>query len=759
MIKKTALYIINLIIIIAMFSCSNIKYLADNEQLYIGSEIKIEKEKAVKITSDLRDELSDVIYPDENTKIFGMRIPLSIYSRTKEPNKKKGLRYYLKYKLGEEPVLYNHENNDKVIKLLNNRLEINGFFNNEINVETKVKNKKTKVVYKVFLKKPYYIDTVIYVLDSSCSAKYIIKAKENTLLQKGDIYTLKNIKKERKRISEYIRNLGYFNYKEDFLLYKADTIDNKISFNVVFNKNIKEKDLKQYRINNVNVYGGFKKTEKEYSLEKVNNINYYYNNNLFIPQKILKNVFFVKDSLYSDFAYRRTLSYYYALNIISLTTVSFNKIDTSLNLLDIDVQLLRSSKNSLETKLTGFTKSNGFTGPSVEMIFSNKNIFRGAEQLSFSIETGIEKQFANDETSVDYIFRIAFNSVLKFPNFTPGLTKITRKSVYLPYSYISTGITFLKYKPSMDIIQTDASYGYKWFPKNKTSWVFKPISFVFQKQYLYDGFENDDILDLPYVPYGMNDQFSLGSDITYTISTKGISKTRNEVFFKSTFDIAGNLMFLLFENIDNEKNNEKPYKLLGLPFAQYARVEFDIRYFRKLKATNKIATRLLTYFSIPYGNSVELPFFKKYFIGGPNSVRGFNTGSIGPGSYRANDKTYDLRINNGDIRLEANIEYRFKIAGYFHGAAFIDAGNVWLKNIDTLRPGGEFELNRFYKEIAVGTGIGLRMDFSVIAIRLDLGMPLRKPYLPEDTRWIFANNIDIWGRHNLVLNFAIDYPF
>ena len=741
-----------------MYSCSNTKYLADNEQLYLGSEIKIEKEKGVKISSDLREELSDVIYPEENTKIFGFKVPLSIYNRTSEPKKKKGLKYYFKYKLGEEPILYNNENNEKVIDLLKNRLEINGFFNNEISVEARIKNKKAKVFYKVILKKPYCINLVTYSLDSSLLSKYIIKADKSTLLKKGDIYTLKNIKEERRRINEYIRNLGYFNFKSDFLLYKADTVDNKISFNVVFKDNLTKNDLKRYRIHSVNVYGGFKKTEKERSLQQVGDVNYYYNSNLFIPKKILKNVFFTKDSLYSDLAYKKTLSYYYALNIISLTTVSFNKVDTVSNLLDVDVQLLRSSKNSLEAKFTGFAKSNGFTGPSVEVIFSNKNIFRGAEQLSFSVETGVEKQFVNDETSVDYIFRIAFNSVLKFPNVTPGLTRITKRSVFLPYSYISTGVTYLKYKPSMDIIQTELSYGYKWFPKNKTSWIFKPMAFVYQKQYLFDDFENEDILDLPYVPYGMNDQFSLGTEITYTISTKGISKTRNEIFFKSTLDIAGNMMFLLFENLNNE-NIEKPYTLLGLPFAQYTRIEFDTRYFRKLKGVNKIATRLVTYFSIPYGNSVELPFFKKYFIGGPNSVRGFNTGSIGPGSFRAKDNTYDLRVNNGDIRLEANIEYRFKIAGYFHGAVFADAGNVWLKNIDTLRPGGDFKLNRFYKEIAVSMGVGLRMDFNVIAIRLDMGMPLRKPYLPENNRWIFSNSSEMWHRNNIVLHFAIDYPF
>ena len=758
MVKKVSLYIINLVIVIAIFSCSNTKYLADNELLYAGSKISIKKEKGVKVTGDVRGELFDVIYPEENTKIFGLKIPLSIYNRVSEPKKKKGLKYYFKYKLGEKPVLYNFENNEKVIDLLKNRLDINGFFNNEITAETKIKNKKALVYYNIFLKKPYYIDTVIYSLDSSLLSQYILEANKNTLLKKGDIYSLENVKEERQRIKEYVRDLGYYSFKSDYLLYKADTVNNKISFEVVLKKKIGKDALKQYKINNINVYGGFKKTENEKKLKQVGNINYHYNSDLFMPKKIVKNVFLRKDSLYSDLAYRKTLSYYYALNIISLTTISFNKVDTNLNLLDVDIQLLRSSKNSLEAKFTGFAKSNGFTGPSVEIIFSNKNIFRGAEQLSFSVETGIEKQFANYETSVDYIFRIAFNSLLKFPNFTPGLNKITTKGVFLPYSYISTGVTFLKYKPSMDIIQTDISYGYKWFPKNKTNWIFKPMAFVYQKQYLYEGYENENILDLPYVPFGMNDQFSLGSDITYTISTKGISKTRNELFFKTTLDIAGNLMFLMFDNFSN-KENEKPYTLLGLPFAQYTRIEFDTRYFRRLKGVNKLATRFLTYFSIPYGNSTELPFFKKYFIGGPNSVRGFNTGSIGPGSYRSDDETYDLRINNGDIRLEANVEYRFKIAGYFHGAVFVDAGNVWLKNADSLRPGGEFEINRFYKEIAVSTGVGLRMDFNVIAIRLDLGTPLRKPYLPENNRWIFSNSSDVWRNDNLTLHFAIDYPF
>jgi len=756
--KYILIHIISLFLLVLITSCSNTKFLTDNESLYKGAKIKIDKDDGVKVTADLKSELNEVLYPKVNTKVFGLKIPLSIYNRISEPKERKGFKNYLKYKLGEKPVLFKKENNEKVIKLLENRLEVNGFFNNEVSSFTKTEHKRTMVYYNIYLKKPYYIDTVIYSLDSSQLSKYIISIKDESLLKKGDVYTLKNVKAERNRIKNYVRNLGYYDYKSGYLLYKADTNGNKITFKVVLKSRIGKDVLKQYKINNINVYGGFKKIENELGVENVNNINYHYNSNLFVPKKILKNMFFRKDSLYSDSDYRKTLSYYYSLSIISLTSISFAKSDTNLNYLDVDVQLLKSYKNSLETKFTGFTKSNGFTGPSVEVIFSNKNIFRGAERLSFSVETGIEKQFAYQETSVDYIFRIAFNSSLKFPNFTPGLKRITEKSVLLPYSYVSTGVTFLKYKPSMDIIQTNLYYGYKWFPKHKNNWLFKPISFVYQKQFMNEGYENVEIINLPYVPYGMNDQFSLGSEITYTTSTKKISKTRNEFFYKSTLDIAGNLMYSLFKGLEID-NSEEPYKLMGLPFAQYARIEFDLRYYRKLKYENKIATRILTYFSIPYGNSTELPFFKKYFIGGPNSVRGFNTGSIGPGSYKSNDETYDLRVNNGDIRLEANLEYRFKIAGYFYGGVFVDAGNVWLKNEDTLRPGGDFDMDRFYKEIAVATGIGLRMDFNVIAIRLDLGTPLRKPYLPESNRWIYSNSSFVLDHRDMVLHFAIDYPF
>lgn len=759
LLKSNIKYLFIFILSIAIVSCSNTKYLTNNQTLYVGAKLSIEKNEDVRVHSELKDKLKEVFYPQENTKVLGLKIPLAIYNRTSEPEKKKGIKYYFKYKLGEEPVFYDFENTEKVLSILKNRLEVNGYFNSEISYKVITKKKRTKLIYKIHLKKPYIIDTVIYNLDNSKLSKYITKANDCSVLNKGDIYTLEKIKEERDRINKHVRNLGYFNYRKDNLIYKADTLNNKISFTVEYKNNISYDTQNQYRINNINVYAGFNKTDNKISSKSVyvNNINYHYNSNLFIPKKILKNVFFAKDSLYADIDYRKTLAYYYSLNILSLVSVSFNKIDTVTNLLDVEVQLLRSKKNSVETKFTGFTKSNGFSGPSVETIFSNKNILRGAEQLSFSAEIGIEKQFSGGESSVDYIFRIALNSSIKFPNYTPALKKITKNSVLLPYSYISTGVTYLRYKPSMDILQTNLYYGYKWFPSKRNSWIFKPFAFVYQKQYMHEGYNDEDLIDLPYVPYGMNDQFSLGSEITYTISTKKISKTRNEYFFKSTFDVAGNLMFLLFENF--AKQQVKPYSVLGQPFAQYTRIEFDTRYFRKLKYSNKIATRLITFFSIPYGNSTELPFFKKYFIGGPNSVRGFNTGSIGPGSYYSDDNNYDLRINNGDIRLEANIEYRFKIAGYFFGGLFLDAGNVWLTNADSLRPGGEFETTRFYKEIAIATGFGLRMDFSVIAIRLDLGMPLRKPNLPEDERWIFKSRAELWRKNLLVLHFAIDYPF
>ena len=257
-------------------------------------------------------------------------------------------------------------------------------------------------------------------------------------------------------------------------------------------------------------------------------------------------------------------------------------------------------------------------------------------------------------------------------------------------------------------------------------------------------------------------QFIVGSNYSFTLNSQLIKKTGNQIYFKGTTEIAGNVLSEFNALTGGKINPENPATLFGAPYSQYARFDIDARYFYTWNPSRQIATRLITGIGIPYDNSNSLPYIKQFFIGGSNSIRAFRARTLGPGSNPPpSADSVSFFEQAGDMKLEMNAEYRFGIISIVKGAVFVDAGNIWLWHNDPLRPNGKFT-NNFYKEMAVGTGAGLRFDASFIVVRFDFSIPIRKPWLPEKERWVinqidFANNT--WLRNNLVLNIAIGYPF
>jgi hemolysin activation/secretion protein len=276
----------------------------------------------------------------------------------------------------------------------------------------------------------------------------------------------------------------------------------------------------------------------------------------------------------------------------------------------------------------------------------------------------------------------------------------------------------------------------------------------------------------PFFGRSFEEQFIIGSNYTYTFNSqlreedpvwRSRRRRRHHFFFRGNVDVSGNLMHLIQSVINEEGNTEEePYTIFGTPYSQYSRFETDFRYYYKPSENNTLATRLLFGIGIPYGNSTTLPYVRQFFIGGPNSIRAFRARSVGPGSYRPEQVGFFFFDQVGDILLEANVEYRFPLVSVVKGALFVDAGNIWLlKPYD--RPQGLFKFDTFLQQIAVGTGIGLRIDVSFFVLRFDLGIPLRYPYTDDEMtqdqnlqgEWLF----DKFKWRNSVFNIAIGYPF
>ena len=770
--KAIQLHIIWILLVTIAASCSNTKKLPAGETLYVGSVIKTEvKDKAdKKEVKALEKELKSLLRPKPNTSFLGIRYKLFFYNLVKAPKKEKGVRYFIKNKLGEAPVLGSMVNPEKNSLLLQNRLENRGYFGSAVTADTVVKSRKLTVVYDVKLSPRYYIRSMKYPTDSSELSKEINRILKGSKLKAGAPYDLDIIKDERTRIDTRLKNRGFYYFNEDYLLVKVDTVDNNLGEHMVdMVMEVKAETpmaaQKIYKINSIVVYA-------DYNLDSdtgiaINGVNFE-GYTIVDPEKKYKPVIFSRSlifhpgDIYKRNDHNLSLNRLVDLGIFKFVKVRFESVDTLRgNFLNAFYYLSPVKKKSLRAEVSALTKSNNSNGTELTLSWRNRNLMGGAELLTVSAFAGIEKQVSGQGN----INTVRYGGELNYivPRII-GPIHFKTNSGFVP--------------------KTKASLGYELFNRSTQ---YKLNSFKTTFGYVYKGDITTEhqlnILSVNYVNPGkitpefqkqldtnitlrrsIEKQFIIGSTYNYNINTQAKNNRKpNNFYFNSNIDVSGNLIGLVSgANVKAGKQKE----FFNTPFAQYSRLEVEGRYYRKLdKTANRIlAARLLVGGGVAYGNSNNLPFIKQFFIGGTNSIRAFRARSLGPGKYYAGNVVQRggfLPDQPGDIKIEMNTELRAKLFSIVQGAIFFDAGNIWLTKEDSTRPGGKFSKD-FIKEMAVGTGLGLRFDISFLVLRIDVAFPIRKPYLLGGPAWVL-NDINFgskeWRNANLVYNLAIGFPF
>jgi outer membrane protein insertion porin family len=362
---------------------------------------------------------------------------------------------------------------------------------------------------------------------------------------------------------------------------------------------------------------------------------------------------------------------------------------------------------------------------------------------------------------------IGTDAVLTIPRFIVPFFNINPPTKFVPKTEFRFGYQKLSEIRYYNLNTFSFSAGYHWNQTERKEHLFNPIVVNFLKlgntSHTFDSILNRNIS----LKRSFATQFIIGSYYSYTYNTQVTPERKFDIFFNGTVDVAGNVLGLVQSVFkDYKETPSRPYTLFGEPYAQYVLGMVDLRHYLNI-TTNKqyrLASRIFTGVGVPYGNSGTLPYIKEFFTGGNNSVRAFPSRFLGPGSYQLPaDRINSFFVDQiGDIKLEGNLEYRFPIAGPIKGAVFTDAGNIWLLNEDTARPGGKFNFNTFYKEIAVGTGFGIRVDASFFVLRFDIAFPLRRAYATNGDNWVIdaIRPLDpVWRNKNLVLNIGIGYPF
>ena len=415
-------------------------------------------------------------------------------------------------------------------------------------------------------------------------------------------------------------------------------------------------------------------------------------------------------------------------------------------------------KKSLQGEVSGNTKSNNYVGSLITLTFKNRNIFKGAEHFSIYGNVGSEIQYSGYQSGYN-TYRLGGGIAFTIPKFVVPFFKFNTTNAFVPKSKIELSYDLLNKRKLYTLNSFKGELGYLWKPNLKVQQEFNLFSINYVRALNVTQIFKDSLLENPILKHAIDTQFIVGSNYSYTIDPFVNDPFGTGFYFNGIADLSGNVAGLFLK----EDPVTKKKRIFGAPISQYVKMQTDLRYYIAFTKATRLANRLIIGLGYPYGNSDQLPYIKQFFIGGNNSIRAFRSRSIGHGTYRppnADSVTF-FADESGDIKLEFNTELRMKVNNIIEGAFFIDAGNIWLYNKDTLRRGAEFSKD-FLNQLAVGTGIGLRINLTILLLRLDIGMPLREPWLPPGERWVL-NKINFssrdWRRKNLVLNLAIGYPF
>ncbi len=752
-----------LLFLSTIFGCSVKKFIPDDEQLYTGAELKLETETKIEDIKDISGELNTLLQPEPNSKILGMRIGLWAYYKNQKDNPG-FINRFLNKKIGEEPVYFSAVNIPNTQDFILNRLENRGFFYSSITSDVNQGDQFASVDYVAKVSTPYTLLEYQIEVDSLPIYQQIRTLTKDTDLDSASRFDLNSLKVERDRMDEALKALGYYNFNSEYLIFEADTnvSDSSRKFNLYLRlkKDVPEKSMVPYEITRINVFPNYSVNESAAKLDTtvVESKNFIQGNLVFKPELLNDYILIEKGQNYSPKLSSLSTNRLSSIGNYKFVNLRYDELEMSDSLGHLEANFFLSpmTRRSLRAELLGVSKSNNFAGPALNLTYRNRNIFKGGETFNLSTRIGYEFQIAGGDRSNLKSFEYGIKGELIFPRvifFVPIREKL---SYSVPKTKMSLGFEYLSRGGLYRLNTFSANYGYFW---NANRWVYhelNPISINLVNQ-TQTSPEFEEILDQnPFLRRSFEQNFIVGINYLFNYN-KLVDDTRTHGIFVGTgLDVAGNLL----NGLSNLTNSESG-KLLGLEYAQYAKVDLDLRYYFRPVKEHTIATRLWAGVGMPLGNSLSLPYIKQFFSGGPNSVRAFRIRSIGPGSYQPDqNSTNSFFDQSGDIRLEGNVEYRFPIFSFLKGALFMDAGNIWLWNENDALPGGKFSKD-WTKQLAVGTGVGLRVDVQFFVIRFDLATPLRIPYLPEGERW--GNTFDIgsktWRKEKLVFNFAIGYPF
>ncbi len=742
-----------LFLTIFLQACSNTKYLTGNQKLYVGGKVNIINKGLKKSDrKGLTDELTGLLRPKPNSTILGLRPKLYLYNITRT-TKKKGLKHYLNSK-GEAPVLVSAVDLDKNSKILVNRLQNEGYFQADVTGDTVSKNKKATAIYTVNTGPGYTIKKVTFPTSNNSLDTAIAGIANKSLLKIGDKYNLDVIKAERDRIDATLKERGFYYFAPEDLEAHVDSTnigDHQVTIDMQVINTTPGKARDIYKINNIYVYPNYSLRDTSLMLDKAVKYDTYnvIQKRLTIKPFVFKNTVQLKPgNVYNRTDHNKSLSKFINLGPFKYVKNRFEEVSTDSPKLDVYYFLTQYPKKSLSFDVLGRTTSANYNGAQLNLNFRNRNTFKGAELLTVTLFGSTDAQVSGQFGGGHPLTQVGLQTTLSWPRFISPF-KFKNDNAYIPHTNLSVGYSIVNRVGLYNLNSFNGSFGYQWRENTHRSHELNFLTVTYVKPASVDtAYTNNPLYkNNPSLKHVTDPQFTFGPTYSYTYTNTTESYRTNTVYFNTKIGLSGNIIGLV-SGADTLGEHVKT--IFGTPYNQYIKLENEFRFFHKVNSTSQIAARLIASAGLPYGNSTILPYSQQFFIGGPNSLRGFRARSIGPGT--VNPIQYGtssgfLADQSGDIKLEGNLEYRPKLFSIVYGALFADAGNVW--NAKPHQAGGTIGTN-FLSQMAADVGFGLRFDASVLVLRTDLGFPVLKPYTSINSSL---------NTNKPVFNLAIGYPF
>ena len=753
-----------------MGACSSAKHLSPDE--YRLDKVKIECAQKELNTADLEGYVRQL----PNSSWFNtVKVPLGVYAMA---GKKETWLNRTMRKIGEAPVVFDREKADRTCSELKLALHNMGYLGATVTTEEIYNRHKVTLIYHLHPGSIYRVNNINLEIPDTAIARKLEAIASQTFLKPNMVLNINTLDKERERITTELKNQGYYKFNKEYITYTADTIQGRKLVGLTMHLALYQKDKQspltmhpQYTLNDVHVVTEFdmdiinQNRLHELKQTTYKGLDIYYKNSLILRPKVFSEFNFMREKeVYRTQDVDRTYSSIGQLNALKYSNIQLKEIPDS-NLLDAYILTSPARAQSITLEIDG-TNTAGDLGAAASMTYQHNNLFRGSETFTLKVRGAYEAISGLQGYATDNYTEYGAEASLNFPRFMfPFLSTEFKRRIR---ASSQVGIQYnTQERPEFSRRVLAASWSYRWSHRQRSqhrfdlldiNYVYMPsVSPTFRDEYLNSTASNSIL------KYNYEDLFIMRLGHTYSYQspeTDAITgnKRRSRFSIRTNIETSGNLLSLISHTLYKQQTASGQYAISNIAYAQYVKGDFDFVHHWTIDNRNNLAFHFGLGIAYPYGNSTILPFEKRYFSGGANSVRGWSVRSLGPGRFSGGDKKIDFINQSGDVKLDVNIEYRTKLFWKLNGAIFIDAGNIWTLREYEEQPGGAFRFDSFFSEIAVAYGAGIRVDMDFFILRFDFGMKAINPAYDVEDRGHYPLFHPDFGR-DLTFHFAVGYPF